>query len=216
VVPDVALDLEAVAPGLRRFCIHPIVLSRTENLTDWLVRWKPSVAVVGGGVPGLRILLGGLERQGVAVVVVGDPDQLREAASLSTIEAGLPVPATSEEIGQAVAIAAGRLDPDGRATAEVGPLRLDLIRRAATIDGRPVQLPPREFSILAELALHPNEPIPAIELARRAWPEQPSATQEDVRQCVYRLRRFIGDDNRKPALIQNRRGFGYYLQWADA
>jgi DNA-binding winged helix-turn-helix (wHTH) protein len=216
VIPDVALDLEAVAPGLRRFCIHPIVLSRTENLADWLVRWKPSVAVVGGGVPELKGLLGGLERQGVAVVVVGDPDQLREAASLSTIEAGLPVPATSEEIGRAVAIAAGRLDPEGQATAEVGPLRLDLIRRAATIDGRPVQLPPREFSILAELALHPNEPIPAIELARRAWPEQPSATQEDVRQCVYRLRRFIGDDDREPALIRNRRGFGYFLHGAES
>lgn len=211
VVPDAALDVEAVAFAVRRLCVHPIVLPRAENLADWLVRWKPSVAVVGGGAGELSVLLTGLAQQQVAVVLVGDPGQLRRAASLSTIEAGLPVPATAEEIGRAVAIAAGQLDPEGRETAEAGPLCIDLIRRTATIEGSRVALPPREFSILAELALHPNTPIPTIELARRAWPEQPYATQEDVRQCVYRLRRFIGDEGRHPPLIQNRRGFGYFL-----
>jgi hypothetical protein len=211
VVPDAALDVEAVALAIRRFCIHPIVLPRTENLADWLVRWKPSVAVVGGGVAELGRLLTGLARQRVAVVLVGDPGQLRRAASMSTIEAGLPAPVTVEEIGRAVAIAAGRLDPEGRGIAEAGRLCVDLVRRAATIEGAPVELPPREFSILVELALYPNTPIPAIELARRAWPEQPHATQDDVRQCVYRLRRFIGDEGRQPPLIQNRRGFGYFL-----
>ena len=213
VVPDSALDLEAVAEALRRLRIHPVVLPRTENLADWLVRWRPPVAVVGGGVPELDVLLDGLERHGVAVVLIGDPTQLREVAFLSSIEAGLPTPANSEEIGQAVAIATGLLDPEGRvSSAEVGPLYLNLIQRTATIDGCPVQLPPREFSLLAELALHPNEPIPTLDLARRAWPEQPGASQEDVRQCVYRLRRFIGDDVREPALIQNRRGFGYFFR----
>lgn len=212
VIPDDALDLEAVASALRRFSIHPIVLPRTEHLGDWLARWKPSVALVGGGTSELRILLTGLERQSVAVVLIGAPDQLREAASQSRIEAGVPIPATSEEIGQAVAIAAGLLDPEGKAIAEVGPVRIDLIQRAARIDGNPVPLPRREFCLLAELASHPNEPISAIDLARRAWPEQPNATQEDVRQCVYRLRRFIGDDRRESPLIQNRRGFGYFLQ----
>ena len=212
VVPDSALDLEAVAQALRRLRIHPVVLPRTENLSDWLVRWRPPVAVVGGGVPELDVLLSGLERHGVAVVLIGDPGQLREVAFLSAIEAGLPTPTNSEEIGQAVAIATGLLDLEGRASAEVGPLYLNLTQRTATIDGCPVQLPPREFSLLAELALHPNEPIPTLALARRAWPEQPSASQEDVRQCVYRLRRFIGDDVREPALIQNRRGFGYFFQ----
>lgn len=211
VIPDAALDVEAVAVAIRRFCVHPIVLPRAENLSDWLARWKPSVAVVGGGAAELSVLLTELARQQVAVVVVGDPGQLREAASLSAIEAGLPVPATTEEIGRAVAIAAGWLDPEGRETAEAGPLCVDLVRRTATIEGSAVDLPPREFSILVELALHPNTPIPTIELARRAWPEQPYATQEDVRQCVYRLRRFIGDEGRRPPLIQNRRGFGYFL-----
>ncbi len=211
-IPDTTFDLEAVAPALRRFSIHPIVLPRTEHLADWLARWKPSVALVGCGKAELCLLLSGLERHGVAVVLIGDGEQLQKAASVSQIEAGLPMLATGEEIGRAVAIAAGRLDPRGRAAAEVGPLRVDLVQRAAAIDGIPVQLPPREFSILAELASHPNEPIPAIDLARRAWPEQQSATQEDVRQCIYRLRRFIGDDARKPPLIQNRRGFGYFLQ----
>lgn len=75
-----------------------------------------------------------------------------------------------------------------------------------------MRLPPREFGVLVELALHPQQPISSAELARRVWPESAWTTGDDVRRTVYRLRRAMGDHERRPPLIRNRRGFGYVLE----
>lgn len=94
---------------------------------------------------------------------------------------------------------------------EAGPIRVDLGRRVVEVRGRPVELPPREFSVLAELALHAGRPIRSDELAARVWPEEASANGDDVRRVVYNLRRRLGDDRRRRPWIRNRRGFGYVL-----
>lgn len=95
---------------------------------------------------------------------------------------------------------------------ELGDLQVDLTRRRARVEGRDVELPPREFGVLAELALRPGQPVPAEELGRLAWPEDAWVTSEDVRRTVYRLRRLIGDQHRARPLIRNRRGHGYVLE----
>lgn len=99
----------------------------------------------------------------------------------------------------------------GAEVLDSGPVRVDLLRRIAEVDGREVELPPKEFAVLAELVRRPGRPVPAAELARLAWPEGDGATGEDVRRAVYRLRRLIGDHHRTPPLIRNRRGHGYVL-----
>jgi DNA-binding response OmpR family regulator len=95
---------------------------------------------------------------------------------------------------------------------DLGPLHVDLARRVAEIEGQVVELPPREFSVLAELALRPGQPVPADELAKLAWPEDSWVTGDDVRRTVYRLRRLIRDHQRDRPMIRNRRGHGYVLQ----
>lgn len=94
---------------------------------------------------------------------------------------------------------------------EAGSVRLDLVRQVVRLDGDEVELPPREFAVLMELALHPDQPIPSAELARRAWPDGDAVTGEDVRRTVYRLRRLLEDHRRDRPLIRNRRGYGYVL-----
>ena len=94
---------------------------------------------------------------------------------------------------------------------ELDDLRLDLAGRVAHVDGTSLELPPREFQVLLELALHPGQPIPSDELARRAWPDAPAATGDDVRRIVYRLKRRLAGDSRAP-MIRNRRGYGYVLE----
>ena len=95
---------------------------------------------------------------------------------------------------------------------EVGCLKVDLLKRLVSVDGRAVELPPMEAALLVELVLQPGQPIPAEELGRRAWPQSPHATADDVRRHIYRLRRSLGDQHRQPPLIRNRRGFGYALE----
>jgi DNA-binding winged helix-turn-helix (wHTH) protein/heme-degrading monooxygenase HmoA len=112
----------------------------------------------------------------------------------------------------AVALAAAGEDGHGAQVLEAGPLRLDLLRRVAEVDGREHELPPKEFAVLAELARRPGQPIPSAELAWRAWPDAEAVTGEDVRRTVYRLRRLLRDHRREPPLIRNRRGHGYVLR----
>ncbi len=92
-----------------------------------------------------------------------------------------------------------------------GSVRVDLLRRVATVDGRDVELPPKEFAVLAELVRRSDQPVPAAELARLVWPDGNGVTGEDVRRTIYRLRKLLGDDGRRPRLIRNRRGHGYVL-----
>jgi DNA-binding winged helix-turn-helix (wHTH) protein/heme-degrading monooxygenase HmoA len=95
---------------------------------------------------------------------------------------------------------------------ELGKLTVDLARRTARVNGREVDLPPREFTVLAELAQQPDRPIPSADLAARVWPDRTWMNADDVRRVVYSLRRLLGDDRRKRPLIRNRRGHGYVLE----
>lgn len=213
-VPDPSMDLNDLSNHLRSCSFSPIVLPRADKagkLTHLLARWKPLAAVIGGGADSLAPVLRGLEDAGIPAVVVGDASQISLAGSLGAPEMGIPAPARGPEIAKAVKIITERQRAISNSV-ELGVLRLDLGKRLAWIEDEPVHLPPREFGILAELALHPDEPIPVEELARRAWPEHATVTGDDVRRCIYRLRRMIGDHERHPPLIQNRRGFGYVIR----
>ena len=94
---------------------------------------------------------------------------------------------------------------------EVGRLRVDLRQRTVLINGKMLELPPMETALLIELAKNPDGPISAEELGRRAWPQCPYATADDVRRHIYRLRRSLGDHERNHPFVRNRRGFGYLL-----
>jgi heme-degrading monooxygenase HmoA len=95
---------------------------------------------------------------------------------------------------------------------DLGPLTVDLSRRLVRFGGKEIELPPREFAVLAELVMSPERPIPSEELARHVWPDRPEMNGDDVRRVVYRLRRLLGDDRRRRPLIRNRRGYGYVLE----
>jgi DNA-binding winged helix-turn-helix (wHTH) protein/heme-degrading monooxygenase HmoA len=99
---------------------------------------------------------------------------------------------------------------------EVGSLTVDLARRIAAVRGREIDLPPREFTVLSELASRPDRPISSADLAARVWPDRTWMNADDVRRVVYSLRRLLGDDRRKRPLIRNRRGYGYVLEVPEA
>jgi DNA-binding response OmpR family regulator len=92
---------------------------------------------------------------------------------------------------------------------------VDRVGRVAFVDGERLEIPPMELTILEELALHPGEPVPASVLRKRLWPGDGPATNEDVHRHVYRLRKLLGDQDRRDALITNRRGFGYVLEVSE-
>jgi DNA-binding response OmpR family regulator len=93
----------------------------------------------------------------------------------------------------------------------LGDLVLDFRRREVRRRGIPVQLTPREFSIMAALAREPGRVFSRAELLERAFGFDYEGLERTVDVHLKNLRRKIEDDPRQPALILTVPGFGYKL-----
>lgn len=93
-----------------------------------------------------------------------------------------------------------------------GPLAMDLSRREVTLDGRPLALTPLEFRLLQVFLEAPGRAFSRDELLARLHDVTGSTPLDRaVDNLVVRLRRKLGDDPRKPRLIEAVRGVGYRL-----
>ncbi len=74
----------------------------------------------------------------------------------------------------------------------VGPLRVDLVEHAASVDGRPVELTPKEFELLALLVRNPGRAFARDYLIERVWGYDASGSDRTVDTHVLRLRKKLG------------------------
>jgi DNA-binding response OmpR family regulator len=93
----------------------------------------------------------------------------------------------------------------------VGPIVLDETSRRVSLDGRTIELSPREFSLLECLLRHPGQTLTRDQLLDQAWPFSVAVTPNTVDAYVHYLREKLGGAGR---LIETVRGVGYRL--ADA
>jgi DNA-binding response OmpR family regulator len=92
-----------------------------------------------------------------------------------------------------------------------GPIALDERSRRVTVDGRLVDLSPREFSLLECFLRHPGQSLTRDQLLDQAWPFSVAVTPNAVDAYVHYLRTKLGEAGR---WIETVRGVGYRL--ADA
>lgn len=90
---------------------------------------------------------------------------------------------------------------------EAGPLRIDPAARTVTFRDRPVELQPREFAVLLELALHAGRVLTRSQLEERLYEWDRSLESNAIEVHVHHLRRKL-----EPALIRTVRGVGYLLE----
>jgi DNA-binding response OmpR family regulator len=101
----------------------------------------------------------------------------------------------------------------GSARLRFGRLEIDLRSREVTLDGHIVEMPAREYELLAFLASSPREVFSREQLLERVWGsseewQDPATVTEHVR----RLRRRIEDDPDRPSWIKTVRGAGYRFE----
>jgi DNA-binding response OmpR family regulator len=101
---------------------------------------------------------------------------------------------------------------DQSSVLEVGPLRVDLGRREATLEGQPLELTPTEFRLLAALAAKPGQAISQAELVEEAWGAYRHETGSALRRYIWFLRQKIEADPDRPARLLTVRGYGYRLE----
>jgi DNA-binding response OmpR family regulator len=92
----------------------------------------------------------------------------------------------------------------------VGGLRLDLARREARLDGTPLDLPRREFDLLAYLAARPGVVVPRQELLAEVW-HQSYGDAQTIDVHVSWLRRKLGETAARPRYLRTVRGVGVML-----
>ena len=92
-----------------------------------------------------------------------------------------------------------------------GPIELDEQTRQVTIDGRPVDLSPREFALLECFLRHPGQAMTRDQLLDHAWPFGVAVTLNAVDAYVHYLRDKLGEAG---AWIETVRGVGYRLRAA--
>jgi two-component system KDP operon response regulator KdpE len=111
---------------------------------------------------------------------------------------------------RAVLRRAAGVDP-GPAPVTVGELTVDPRSRRVTRAGRPVDLSPKEFDLLAYLAARAGTVVPKRELLTEVWQQPYGGSDKTVDVHLSWLRRKLGESAAEPGLLQTVRGVGVRL-----
>jgi two-component system response regulator MprA len=120
-------------------------------------------------------------------------------------------PFAYEELSARLRALARRAEPGTRRADPVlaaGPITLDERSRRVTVEGKPVDLSPREFSLLECFLRHPGQSLTRDQLLDQAWPFSVAVTPNAVDAYVHYLRTKLGSAGR---WIETVRGVGYRL-----
>jgi DNA-binding response OmpR family regulator len=98
---------------------------------------------------------------------------------------------------------------------EVAGLRIDPVARTAQVEGRPLELTPREFDLLYFFARHPGQVYSRMDLLNQVWGYQHDGYEHTVNTHINRLRNKIERDPATPQRIQTVWGRGYKLVDTD-
>ena len=89
-------------------------------------------------------------------------------------------------------------------------LRIDARTKSAYLGERHVRLSPKQFSLLTLLSSEAGRIFSDDDILPVLWPESPYADSNDIRQCVYQLRRRLEAAQPGGAHhVHNEKGFGY-------
>lgn len=86
---------------------------------------------------------------------------------------------------------------------------LDLVARAVTVSGRPMELQPREFALLEFLLRHPGRPVTKTMILEHVWDYSFDPQTNVVDVLMSRLRSKIDPEKTR---IETLRGVGYVLK----
>ena len=93
----------------------------------------------------------------------------------------------------------------------VGPIKLDEKTRRVTVEGRAVELSPREFALLEFLVHHAGEVVTRGQILEHVWDFGYNGISNVVNVYVGHLRRKLEEPFGRP-LIHTVRGVGYVLE----
>jgi two-component system, OmpR family, response regulator MtrA len=104
-----------------------------------------------------------------------------------------------------------RRDTEGAETLRFHDMEMDVMAHQVTKRGKPVNLTPLEFELLATLARRPRQVFTREVLLEQVWGYRYAGDTRLVNVHVQRLRAKIEDDAENPRIVQTVRGVGYRI-----
>jgi two-component system KDP operon response regulator KdpE len=155
--------------------------------------------------PIIVVTADGAEQRKIQALDEGADDYVTKPFSMPELLARIRVALRHRE-------AIGRAPDDG--VYEVGDLVVDTARRRARVQGKPVQLTPKEFDLLAVLARYQGKVVTHRSLLTHVWGPEAVERTEYLRTYANQLRNKLGDDADQQRLLTEP-GVGYRLVATD-
>ena len=92
-----------------------------------------------------------------------------------------------------------------------GEFQIDLRTRIISVEGREIELTPREFDLLSVLAKNAGRVVPSRELTKQAWGMSDKDALINLKPYIHYLRKKLEKDSASPRWILTARGIGYRL-----
>ena len=99
----------------------------------------------------------------------------------------------------------------GEPIVRAGPLTIDLTQRSVAVDGKQVQLSPKEYRLLQVLAQHAGNVVTHQHLLKEVWGIAHADDAHYLRIFVRKLRKKIERDATQPRILTTELGVGYRL-----
>ena len=191
-------------------------------LSKWEAR-RPDVVLLDLGLPDIEgIQLIRRIRRDAATPIVILSARYEERQKVEALDAGaddyLTKPFGVDELNARLRVAlrhsAGRT-PSDAAHLRIGPLLLDIEGHDVSVDGRSIDLTPREFEILRVLMTNPGRLVTKAKLLRAVWGEAYQTEDSYVYVYVSQLRRKLATADatgRLDQLIVTEPGVGYRIR----
>ncbi|MDG5489400.1 response regulator transcription factor [Sphingomonas sp. BGYR3] len=169
-----------------------------------LARWTPAALPAAGRLAAFRAL--GWHGPVMLILTAGGGDAVAEA-----IDAGAADAVThTADLAEIAARASAILRTPPSPVIGLGGLTIDPVSRAASRDGRPLDLLPREYALLLHLARHAGQCIERTALLAQVWGLRFDPGTNVVAVHVSRLRAKLDRQFDRPMLLTEK-GRGYRL-----
>lgn len=117
----------------------------------------------------------------------------------------------TEEKGRPLAVPFQYVSSKSNDFQKIPYFTIDESARMVRIKGQHVHLTPKEYKLFCLLGSRVGQIFSNLEIIAELWPATQNATDKDVQQYIYSLRKKIEQDASKPRFLINVPGFGYKL-----
>jgi DNA-binding response OmpR family regulator len=178
---------------------------------------RPDVVLLDLGLPDLdgSALLAMMRAVSqVPVIVISARDD--EKSIVSLLDAGaddyLVKPFAPAQLEARIRAVLRRSQPDEpQGATVVGGLSIDVGRREASLDDKPLDLSPKEFDLLSYLAENEGQVISKRTLVAEVWNQPYGGSDKTVDVHLFWLRRKLGETADEPRYLHRVRGVGIKL-----